>query len=365
MDLDPSVRRGAVPGAPARAHANIPSLKTKISPAMVGLFVLGAILLGLVALLYFGGVNFFSKPQRFVVFFDESIHGLDLGSPVKLRGVRVGRVTDLSIRYDAASNKSLVAVVCELSRNMIIDSRGQPIDVSDKAELQTMVDHGLRAQLGVIGLATGLLFVELDFYDPRQYPANVPLADARRVVVPAVPSTISEYQASLTEILSDLKRVDFAGLSGKLNTLLSTTDTLLSTANTKLQAVDTAQLNEHWTKAADAVATVAADPEIKKTFTNLNAAADDLRTLIAKLDQQVQPSGDKLARTLDEARQALATFNAAAASAQRFIQAQAGLGAEADKTLEQLREAAAAVQRLADFLERNPNAVITGRKPPE
>ncbi len=365
MRSDPPVRGRTSPDPRAQSQAAIPRLKTKISPAVVGLFVLGAILLGLVALLSFGGVNFFSKPQRFVVFFDESIHGLDLGSPVKLRGVRVGRVVDLSIRYDAGSNKSLVAVVCELSRNMIIDSRGQAIDVSDRAELQTMVDHGLRAQLGVIGLATGLLFVELDFYDPHQYPAEVPIADAKRVVVPAVPSTISEYQASLTEILSDLKRVDFAGLSRNVNTLLTTANTVLTTANTKLQAMDTAQLSERWTKAADAVATVATNPEIKKAFATLNAAGNDSRALIAKLDQQVQPSSDKLVRTLDEARQALATFNAAAASAQRFIQAQSGLGAEADKTMDQLREAAMAVQRLADFLEHNPNALITGRKPPQ
>jgi len=333
-------------------------VKTKISSAIVGLFVLGALLLGLVALLSFGGMNFFSQPQRFVVFFDESIHGLDLGSPVKLRGVRVGRVVGINVRYDAGTNRSLAEVVCELNRNVIIDTQGRPIDVSDKSELQMLVDHGLRAQLGVIGLATGLLFVELDFYNPREYTATAPLGDTKRVVVPAVLSTISEYQASLTEILADLKRVDFAGLSRNLNTLLTT-------ANAKLEAVDAARLSERWAKAADAVAATASDPEIKKSFANLNAAGDDLRTLIAKLDQQVQPSSDKLALTLDEARRALTTFNAAAASAQRFIAAQNGLGEEADKTLEQLREAAAAVQRLADFLERNPNAVITGRKPPQ
>jgi phospholipid/cholesterol/gamma-HCH transport system substrate-binding protein len=332
-------------------------VKTKISPAIVGVFVLGAIVLGVVALLSFGSVNFFSQPQRFVVFFDESIHGLDLGSPVKLRGVRVGRVAGINVRYDAATNRSLAEVVCELNRNVIIDTQGRPIDVSDKTELQTMVDHGLRAQLGVIGLATGLLFVELDFYNPREYPATTPLGDTQRVVVPAVLSTISEYQASLTEILADLKRVDFAGLSRNLNNLLAT-------ANTKLGALDTAQLSERWARAADAVTAVASDPEIKKSFANLNAASNDLRALIAKLDQQVQPSSDKLAQTLDEARRALATFNTAAASAQRFIAAQNGLGEEADKTLEQLREAAAAVQRLADFLERNPNALITGRQPP-
>lgn len=335
-------------------------MKTKISPAIVGLFVLGALVLGMVALLSFGGINFFSQPQRFVVFFDESIHGLDLGSPVKLRGVRVGRVAGINVRYDAGTNRSLAEVVCELNRNVIIDTQGRPIDVSDKAELQTMVDHGLRAQLGVIGLATGLLFVELDFYNPREFPATAPLGDSKRVVVPAMLSTISEYQASLTEILADLKRVDFAGLSRNLNTLLAT-------ANTKLEAVDAARLSDHWARTADALTAMAtnADPEIKKTMANLNVATDDLRALIAKLDQQVQPSSDKLAQTLDEARQALTTFNAAAASAQHLIAAQNGLGEEADKTLEQLREAAAAVQRLADFLERNPNAVITGRAPPQ
>ena len=60
-------------------------MKTKVSPTVVGLFVLGACALAVAALLMFGDVSFFSKPQRFVVYFNESIHGLDLGSPLKLR----------------------------------------------------------------------------------------------------------------------------------------------------------------------------------------------------------------------------------------------------------------------------------------
>lgn len=330
-------------------------MKTKISPAVVGMFVLGALLLIVAALLSFGGVNFFSKPQRFQVYFNESIHGLDLGSAVKLRGVRVGRVADLNILYNAATNKSVVAVVCEFSRNMIIDDQGRPIDLSERAALQAMVDHGLRAQLGVVGLATGLLFVELDFYDPQQYPAGTPDAGAKHVVVPAVPSTISEYQASLTEILSDLKRVDFAALSRNLNATLVT-------ANQKLQGLDTARLSEHWVKTADAIEAMVSDPEIKQAILNLNAAGNDLRALIARLDAQVQPTSDKLAQTLEQARKALAAFDAAATGAQRFIAAQNGIGEEANQTMEQLREAAAAVERLADFLERHPNAIITGRK---
>jgi len=330
-------------------------VKTKNSPAVVGVFVIGAMMLLIVALLSFGGVNFFSKPQRFLVYFDESIHGLDLGSAVKLRGVRVGRVADLSIQYNAATNKSVVAVLCELSRNIITDDQGNPIDVSDRAKLQAMVDHGLRAQLGVVGLATGLLFVELDFYDPKQYPAEPAVHGEKHMVVPSVPSTISEYQASLTEILSGLKRVDFAGLSRNLNATLAT-------ANQKLQGIDTARLSEHWIKTADAIQTMASDPEIKRALANLNTAGDNLRGLIARIDSQVQPTSDQLAQTLKDAQRALATFNDAAASAQHFIAAQSGIGEEANLTMLQLREAAAAVQRLADFLERNPNAIITGRR---
>src|SRR5689334_1975009 len=106
-------------------------MKTKVSPAIIGAFVIGAMVLGVVALLAFGGVNFFSKPQRFVVYFDESVHGLDQGSQVKLRGVRVGRVIEMNIRYDPQGNHSVVAVVCEFSKDMISDVRGQPINVAD------------------------------------------------------------------------------------------------------------------------------------------------------------------------------------------------------------------------------------------
>src|SRR5690606_20382256 len=113
----------------ARPIPSTVSVKTKVSPAVVGMFVLGAMLLGLFALFSFGGVNFFSRPQRFVVYFDETIHGLDLGSPVKIRGVRVGRVVDIHLRYRAEANASVVAVVCELSRNVLGDERGALIDV--------------------------------------------------------------------------------------------------------------------------------------------------------------------------------------------------------------------------------------------
>src|SRR3954471_10050928 len=144
-------------------------MKTKVSPAIVGAFVIGAFALGIVSLLAFGGFSFFARPDRFVVYFDESTHGLDLGSPVKLRGVRVGRVVSLNLRYDEPTNRSAIAVVCELNKDVVTDPSGSVIDI-DRTKLETLVRRGLRARLDMAGFATGLLFVQLDFFDPKEYP---------------------------------------------------------------------------------------------------------------------------------------------------------------------------------------------------
>ena len=332
-------------------------MKTKFSPAVIGAFVIGAFTLIIIALLAFGGVNFFSKPQRFVVYFEESIHGLDLGSPVKLNGVRVGRVVDLNIRYDEATNKSVVAVVCELSKNILTDAKGHIIDVSGRNELQELIDHGLRAQLGFLGFATGLLFVELDFRDPKDYPADDQRTEIKYAVVPAVKSAISEVQASAIEIMANLQKVDFAGLSVELKSLLVAT-------HKQVDGLDLPGMAAQWKKTGVAVEQAVSAPEIKQTFANLNAAVTDLRTVLAKLDTQVMPAGKELTATLAQAKATLESFNSAANDTRRFIAAQGGLGDEVAHTLAQLGEAADSVQRLADYLERNPNALIAGKKRP-
>ncbi len=332
-------------------------MKTKLGPTIVGAFVLGAFLLGLVALLAFGGISFFSKPERVVIFFDESVHGLDLGSPVKLRGVRIGRVVALNVRYEGETNHSMVAVTCELNRNTITDQQGAQVDISKRAELQKLVDRGLRAQLGVLGLATGLLFVELDFVDPVQYPAPTPEFQPKYLVIPSIPSAISEFQANLTDILNDVRQVDFAGISVELKGLLVDT-------RKQLNGLDLKGAVAQWQKTGAEFQALAASPEIKQALTSLNAATADLRTVLAHVDAQVGPAGQELTQTLVQAKASLESFNAAAIAARRFITAQSGLGDNAAEMMVRLSAAAESVQRLADYLERNPQALLTGRPRP-
>lgn len=331
-------------------------MKTKVSPAIVGAFVIGAFALGLIALLSFGSISLFSKPQRFIVYFNESIHGLELGSPVKLRGVRVGRVVDLNVQYDQTLRRSVVRVLCEFNRDIITDGKGGMVDVSSREVLQELIDQGLRAQLGVIGLATGLLYVELDFLDPAEYPDTHPQTDLKYARMPAVPSAISEFQASLTEILARVKQVDIAGMAREFSGLLAD-------VRRQVNAVEADQLVAQWTQAAESINALATSPETAAVLTNLNAAAVELRTVLARLDGQIDPAGENLAKTLEETRRTMETFNATAQTLRRFIHAQRNLGGDADQALSKLAAAADAVQRLADYLERNPQALLTGRQP--
>ncbi len=333
-------------------------MKTKVSPAVVGMFVLGALALGVIALLSFGGLSLFSRPQRFMVYFDESVHGLDLGSPVKLSGVRVGRVVDLAIRYDDTTKRSVVAVICELNRNVITDLKGVQLKVNGPDDVKMMVDHGLRAQLGVLGLATGLLFVELDFVDPHEYPAPANVESAKYVVVPAIRGAFSEAQANLLEISNKLKRVDFEGLARDFRTLLTST-------NRKVNELDVKTLNEKIGHAADAVTNLAQSEDIKQTLANLNATLAAARAAMEKLDGQVGPVSDDLKKTLADAQSALKTIESTAVSTNRFVRQQGQLGDELTLALRQVAEAASALENLASAIERNPSSLLVGKKKPE
>ena len=324
-------------------------MKTKLSPAVVGSFVLGALVLIVAALLSFRSSHLFSKPGRFVAYFNESVQGLDVGGAVKLRGVRAGRVVAIRVHYDAKTRQSQVAVVGELEQNMISDRAGQTIKITDRTTLQRLIEEGLRAKIDLVGI-TGLQFVELDFLDPQQFPAPRLESGAEYPVVPTVPSGMSELIANLSKIVNNLKQIDFAGLSHELKSLLAT-------ANQEVGDLDLKKMVTKVTAAAESIEALAGSAEAKAAFANLNKTATDVQGLVAKLDTQVEPVRAELVRTLH-------SFHDAAESVRELLGPQSGLGEEALRTLQQVTETAESLQQLADFLERNPNALITGKRRP-
>jgi len=303
-------------------------MKTKLSPTLAGTFVIGALVLTVAALLTLRSFNVFSRPGHFVAYFNESVQGLDAGSAVKLRGVPLGRVKSIRVHYDENTRQSQVVVVAELNQNMVADDAGHMIKLTDPATLQRLIDQGLRAQIDLVGI-TGLQFVELDFFDPQQFPATHALSDAKYPVVPTLRSGMSELVENLSKIAGNLNKVDFAGLSQALKSLLAT-------VNQQAGGLDLKKMVATVTAAASSIDALAGSADAKLAFGNLNKTATEVQGLVLKLNTQVEPVSAELVRSLH-------SFHDAA----------------------QLTQTAESLQALADFLERNPNALITGKKLPD
>lgn len=311
-------------------------------------------LLAVISFLSFGGTNIFSKPSRFIIYFDESVSGLDPGASVKVNGVRIGRVAAISVRYDQSSKEALTRVICEIDRNILTNSTGGPIDLTISAELQGLIDRGLRARLSLTGI-TGLLFVELRFEDAQLYPASRRFSADQYPVVPSIASPISEVQQSIVEIVANIKKVDFATLSKELKALLVTT-------NQKVQDLDLKALAERLGRSADAVNNFVNTPDAQKAFANLNNALTETRAVMAKLDHQVGPVSDELKQTLADAQGALQSLDAAATTTRNFVRDQGSVGDDAALALRQIADAAVALERLADAIDRNPSSLLVGKK---
>jgi paraquat-inducible protein B len=324
-------------------------MKTKLNQTLAGTFVIGALVLLVAALLTLRSCNVFSRPGHFVAYFNESVQGLDVGSAVKLRGVALGRVRSIRVQYDENTQQSQVVVVAELNQNMVADDAGKLIKLTDRATLQRLIDEGLRAKIDLVGI-TGLQFVELDFFDPQQFPAPRATNDAEYPVVPTLRSGMSELVENLSKIAGNLNKVDFAGLSRELKSLLAT-------VNQQASGLDLKQMVASMTSAASSISALASSAEAKTAFANLNKTAMDVQGFVAKLDTQVEPVSAELVQSLH-------SFHDAAQSVQTLLGPQSGLSDEAIKTLRQMTQTAESLQELADFLERNPNALITGKKLP-
>src|SRR5262245_12043502 len=131
-------------------------MSVRANPAVIGAFVVGAIVLLLVALLVWGGTGLFRTKLDYVVFFDAAVTGLNKGAPVLGRGVKLGEVTDIQIRW---GTHGVVAVYLTLEPEAL---KGLAKDGPRQAIERSVQEDGLRAQLRMQSFVTGVLYVALD-----------------------------------------------------------------------------------------------------------------------------------------------------------------------------------------------------------
>jgi paraquat-inducible protein B len=299
----------------------------KTNPALIGAFVVGAVALTVIAIMIWGTGRLFGTSQTFVAYFAGSVNGLNIGAPVKIRGVQIGEVTDIRLRYQQARGGPRVPVFFKVDEQRVAEVGGQK---PTREALNTLFEQGWRARLQTLSVVTGVLYIEFDL-KPGSPLELVQADDADYMEIPTTRTVLEEATASVSEVLAELKALDFRGIGESVNSAL-------------------ARLNQ-----------MLARPELDAAIEELPKTIAAARRLVEDIDGHVDPLGVSLRGTSDEARRGVESLRMTLDGVQGLLAPEAPLAVELTRTVTDLGRAARALRALADYLERNPNAVVFGR----
>jgi paraquat-inducible protein B len=315
----------------------------RANPAVVGAFVIGAVVLSVVAVAVFGSGRLFRHTHKFVVYFEGSVNGLNVGSAVKFKGVPIGSVADVMLNLTGRTmdpNQIRVPVIIEIDDKRIRE-RGGRADIGSHEWLDAAIKSGLRAQLNAESYVTGLLYVALDVLpDTPVILVNDP--EAPYPEIPALPTTLEQVRSEASKIFAKLNEIDFRGL---IDSLRSTVDGL----NKIISSPDL----EDATKSLDA------------TVKNVNETVTSIRKLTDNLDARAGTLGQNLQQTSTDTAAAMRQAKGTMENVGTLLEPGSPLAVQLGETLADVSVAAQAVQRLADYLERNPGALLRGKAQPE
>ncbi len=175
-------------------------MSRRANPKLVGGFVLAAIGLAVAAALVFGSFTVFEPTRKFVVFFQGTVDGLAQGSQVLFRGVPVGKVVDIGIRYDPRDSSFAIPVIIEI-RPGVIAKYSPPATLSAEG-VKRLIDEGLRARLETSSLVTGQQVVQLNFFPGS--PVELAQTDLPYYQLPTLPSPTQQLMSSIETAAQDL-----------------------------------------------------------------------------------------------------------------------------------------------------------------
>ncbi|TMA56428.1 MAG: MCE family protein [Deltaproteobacteria bacterium] len=280
----------------------------------LGLFVLVGVGATVGSLFWLGARRFQRESFPAVSYFDESVQGLDVGSPVKFRGVTVGTVADITIGPDHRH--------VQITSDIYVDALVR-LGLRTRAPRsgEEFIDPRLRVQLASAGI-TGVRFIQTDFFDPERFPPPRLPFEPPWNYVPSAPSTLKSAEEAAIDILN------------RLPVLADRAKDTLADVKKTLASIDR----------------FAAD--LGAEDGSFNRALQELRSVATRVD-----------RALDEAQlgATAASFRDTAVSVGQAAAGVSDAQEELQASLVALREALESVRSLADSLERDPSVLLRGR----
>lgn len=325
-------------------------MKAQTHHFLIGLFVVSGTLLLAFGVIVLGGSRLLQRRVLFETYLEETVQGLEDGSPVKLRGVKVGEVSDIALASQLYDTQQHLVVVRIALRPAAFK---KPADEEAiRQSMQDLVDRGLRIRLASAGL-TGVAYLEADFDEPRRHPAPVIDWTPAHPYVPSSPSTITRVTNTLEAVLDSLKETDIKGAIGSAKAAL----------DSFRRAVDEADVAGVSHEMRDLLRT---------TRERMNTSLDRVDEFVATANKMVtdfdtqlkasqwQTAVTELAATGKAARETLATVDAAVRRVGHTV-------GDETRTLHELlgnlRDAAQSLANLTALVERNPSLLLLGEPP--
>lgn len=315
----------------------------KANPTVVGAFVLGSLAIVIAIIIGLGSSHLFVREHKFVMFFSSDVNGLNVGAPVKFRGVEIGSVSNILLSLGGLGAGNLqsgsevrIPVIIQLDSRKIL-ARGSELDLDDPKQIEAAVKIGLRGELKTESLLTGICYIDLDIHPdtPIKYylGRNSPYPE-----IPTVPTPLEQAQTALMKIMTAIEKINFDALVTGL------------------------------TQTSNAINDLIRSQELRRTIasldaaaTNMSATAQSIKNTSDTLNQEVQPAVEDLRKTTAAARAALQQTQDTLAAVQATLGPNSPVSYELMQTLEQTSETVRSLRQLTDYLQRNPSAVVRGR----
>jgi paraquat-inducible protein B len=305
----------------------------------LGLFVIVGVGLALATLVVLGARRWNDQTVSYLCFFDESVQGLEVGSPVKFRGVSIGRVSAI----DVAPDHRHVQVTNEL----FVEQLGRLDLRFSHGMAGPSAASGLRMQLVQAGI-TGVKFMLLDYFDGQAHPPLILPFKTPPNTIHSTPSTMKNLEDSVVRTANQMPDIAGAllGTVTRFNQLMADVDRQELPANAALTMAE-GKITLHELRA-----------EIKAL--NGGALSAHAEQSMAALNQTLAGT-DRLLARLESDKGLLRSAERAANSMNEVARGAQAVGPELEQTLREVRDAARSVRHFVEALQRDPDMLLKGR----
>ena len=327
-------------------------MSKKANPTIIGAFIIGAIALIILSIVLIGGGRIFSERQVYISYFDGSLQGLRVGANVTFRGVRIGQVREVFVRFDENTLQFDSPVIFEIEEGSMRTVHGREYSETEGEELfNQLIENGLRAQLRQESFVTGQLLIDLDYH-----PGTPIVFRDTETKYHEIPTVRNDIQLVIENFQKFLVRLKDFPVEEVINDIQSS----IKGINKIVNSPELENTLKGFDQLVNAEETQQLTASLQNSIDKLDATLLNVQNFIQNIDQQVDPLVEDFGKSMEEFQAAATEIQTTFTEIRSKVQDET-IRHELSTAIDEFRNAARSFRIFVDFLERHPEAFISGK----